>query len=40
MEEMEVNAPAQPISKRMNRGCSHLMYLLAEATTSLSPDTS
>lgn len=38
MEEMEVKAPAQHISKGMNRGCFQLIYWLAEATTSLSPD--
>lgn len=40
MAEMEAKAPAQQISKGMKGGCSRPVCPLAEATTSLSPNTS
>lgn len=40
MAEKEVKAPAQQISKGMKGGCSCPAHRLAEATTSLSPETS
>lgn len=40
MAEVEAKAPAQQISKGMKGGCSRPACRLAEATTSLSPNTS